>query len=51
MSTLTATLILIGCTTAGVFLGAWFAARGFERSLIRMMEEHTDLLDPTPEED
>lgn len=28
---------------AGMFLGAWIAARGFEKSLIQMMEEHDAL--------
>ena len=47
MSALTATLILVGCACGGIFLGAWIAARGFERSLIRMIEEHDDVFDET----
>ena len=32
-------LIIFVCTGTGMFLGAWFAARGFEKSLVATMED------------
>jgi len=33
-------VVLIGISTAsGMLLGAWFAARGFEKSLVKMMDD------------
>lgn len=31
--------IIFACIVSGMFLGAWFASRGFEKSLVDMMEE------------
>tara|TARA_R100000008_G_C3561221_1_gene156288 strand:+ start:249 stop:401 length:153 start_codon:yes stop_codon:yes gene_type:complete len=32
-------LLFIGCIGTGMILGAWIAARGFEKSMIDMMED------------
>ena len=32
-------LAILGCTAVGMFLGAWFAARGFEKSLVATLED------------
>ncbi len=32
------TLIFV-CTGAGMFLGAWFATRGFEKGLVTMLDD------------
>jgi uncharacterized protein YneF (UPF0154 family) len=32
-------LVLLGCTGLGMLLGAWFAARGFEKSLISTLDD------------
>ena len=32
-------LLLLSFTAAGMFLGAWFAAKGFEKSLVATMED------------
>ena len=31
--------IIFACIISGMFLGAWFASRGFEKSLVDMMEK------------
>ena len=31
--------LILSCTMIGMLLGAWLAARGFEKSLIRMMHD------------
>ena len=36
---ITFALIILVCTGGGMFLGAWFAARGFEKSLVATMED------------
>ena len=32
-------LLIFGCTGGGMILGAWIAARGFEKSMITMMDD------------
>ena len=32
-------LVTLGILGVGMFAGAWFAVRGFEKGLIRMMED------------
>ena len=32
-------LLFIGCVGGGMILGAWIAARGFEKSMTAMMED------------
>ena len=32
-------LLFLGCTGIGMLLGAWIAARGFEKSLLQLMED------------
>ena len=32
-------LLLIGCIGGGMVLGAWIAARGFEKSMTSMLED------------
>ena len=32
-------ILIFVCLGAGMFLGAWFAARGFEKSLVNMLED------------
>tara|TARA_Y100000034_G_scaffold119991_1_gene162344 strand:- start:764 stop:928 length:165 start_codon:yes stop_codon:yes gene_type:complete len=44
-------LITVAFTMAGMFLGAWFAARGFEKSLIKMMEDSDAPWNTLDEED
>jgi hypothetical protein len=39
MNSFFATLILAGCVGLGMFLGAWFATRGFEKAMSKMAEE------------
>ncbi len=39
MTTFWAILLIGGCTASGMLLGAWFAARGFEKSLVKMMDD------------
>ena len=34
-----ACLLILSCTAVGMFLGAWFAAKGFEKSLVATMED------------
>tara|TARA_B100000131_G_scaffold213207_1_gene204973 strand:- start:1776 stop:1928 length:153 start_codon:yes stop_codon:yes gene_type:complete len=31
--------LIVACTGLGMILGAWFAARGFEKALISTMED------------
>ena len=31
--------LILGCTAVGMLLGAWFAARGFEKSLVATMND------------
>jgi len=31
--------LIVACTGVGMLLGAWFAARGFEKALIATMED------------
>lgn len=31
--------IMFACIGVGMFLGAWFATRGFEKSLVNMMDD------------
>jgi uncharacterized protein YneF (UPF0154 family) len=37
--TIMAGLLILSCTGGGMILGAWIAARGFEKSMIAMIEE------------
>ena len=37
--TITGILIVTSCTLTGMFIGAWIAAKGFERSLIKMLDD------------
>ena len=32
-------IVIFACTVGGMFLGAWFAARGFEKSLVDIMND------------
>ena len=32
-------LFFLGCTGGGMLLGAWIAARGFEKSMVSMMKD------------
>lgn len=34
-----AALLILSCTGVGMFLGAWIAARGFEKSLVETMND------------
>ena len=38
-NTMMAVLIIVSCTLTGMFIGAWIAAKGFERSLIKMLDD------------
>ena len=31
--------LIVACTGIGMLLGAWFAARGFEKALVATMED------------
>lgn len=32
-------LLILGCVGSGMILGAWIAARGFEKSMVAMMND------------
>tara|TARA_Y100000034_G_scaffold111833_1_gene145271 strand:+ start:162 stop:317 length:156 start_codon:yes stop_codon:yes gene_type:complete len=32
-------LLILSCVASGMFLGAWIAARGFEKSLVATMND------------
>ena len=32
-------LLILSCTGGGMLLGAWIAARGFEKSMVAMMND------------
>ena len=32
-------LTFLGCTGVGMFLGAWWATRGFEKALVTMLDD------------
>tara|TARA_B100000029_G_C17429791_1_gene907453 strand:- start:28 stop:180 length:153 start_codon:yes stop_codon:yes gene_type:complete len=34
-----AALFFLGCTATGMILGAWIAARGFEKSMVKLMDD------------
>jgi uncharacterized protein YneF (UPF0154 family) len=35
-------LLILSCTTVGMILGAWIAARGFEKSLVETMKNYNE---------
>jgi uncharacterized protein YneF (UPF0154 family) len=34
--------VILTCTTMGIIIGAWFAARGFEKALISLMKDYNE---------
>jgi len=51
MNSFSVILILVGCVGLGMFLGAWFATRGFEKAMGKMLEENLACHDGEDEAD